>query len=83
MLILIFFDIFDIFVILFFHSKVRAWLANETDTTTHYGHIKDWDTSKFTDMQGLFCTDRSRSSGCGSTNDKSRAIELFNGDISK
>ena len=68
---------------LFFPTpKVRAWLADETDTTEHYGHIQDWDTSKVTDMQGLFCTHRNIPSACGSNNEKTN-IHLFNGDISK
>ena len=35
-------------------TAVDAWLADSSAATTTYGHISTWDTSKVTDMSGLF-----------------------------
>ncbi|MHB0754293.1 BspA family leucine-rich repeat surface protein [Polaribacter sp. M15] len=36
------------------HAAVNAWVANSTDAEATYGHIKDWDVSKVTNMSALF-----------------------------
>ena len=35
-------------------GAVNEWIADKEKTTTKYGDIKDWDTSKVTDMNNLF-----------------------------
>ena len=35
-------------------KAVREWTTNSTLANEKYGHIGEWDTSKVTDMRGLF-----------------------------
>ena len=35
-------------------EAVALWLANESTAKTKYGHIGNWDTSKVTNMNGVF-----------------------------
>lgn len=59
------------------HDAVRAWLADEANATSEYGHISNWDTSEVTDMVSLFCSD---SKYCAGKNKSSAAT--FNANIS-
>ena len=36
-------------------TAVALWLSNRDEAIKKYGHIKDWDTSRVTDMSELFC----------------------------
>ena len=35
-------------------EAVKHWLEEKESAIAKYGHISDWDTSKVTDMSGLF-----------------------------
>ena len=35
-------------------DAVKLWINNESKAITKYGHISLWDTSKVTDMSGMF-----------------------------
>ena len=59
------------------HDAVRAWLADEANATSVYGHISNWDTSEVTNMDSLFCSD---SESCVGKNKSSAAA--FNSNIS-
>jgi surface protein len=36
------------------HSGIHHWLQEPTSAAAKYGSINDWDTSRITDMRGLF-----------------------------
>ena len=60
------------------HDMVRAYLTNETKSTTKFGPIEDWDTQNVVEMRQLFCS----TADCGPRN-KGPSVEQFNADISK
>ena len=59
------------------HDAVRAWLEDEANATSVYGHISNWDTSEVTDISHLFCSSSAQCNGY----DKA-AASSFNANIS-
>jgi surface protein len=56
---------------------VKMWVRDRSTAIKMYGHISDWDTSRVTDMSGLFCW-----STRDEDNEENPGFDEFNDDIS-